>query len=319
MATSHRTEVLPRTIRKVIVTLVVGGSSFALTNMVVEEADLVWSVTLSVFIGGVVFVVQFMVDADNLLQTVQAEQYRHHAALQEAVERGFNRVSEATELFDLVESSTLPTDVIHRFVRNAATLGPAIPSLARDLAQAEIGRVSQFLHELSQGVAIHEGEDREWLLTLSAHAAKSIDAVSIPVVDAGAWDLDGGFWTTDLGQRYLETQRERVQKGVRIRRIFVLDRSDRQHKDLFRRIYRWQSELGIQTRVLDADAPTTPQRWLSDFIVFDGVVSYETTAGPNLARDVHMIISTQLVLDPARVETLSERFNLLWEQAQELE
>ncbi|MCG5220005.1 hypothetical protein [Streptosporangium sp. KLBMP 9127] len=314
-----RAEVFPKTVRKVILTLFVGGSSFALTNVLVADPDLIWSITLSVFIGGVVFVVQFLVDSDNQLEAVREEQLQHHHSLQLLMDSGFNRINEATELFGLVESSALQTDVITQFVRNATGLGIETPELVQNLAQSEIARVSHFLRELGEGSVIQEGEDREWLLGLSRHATRSIDAVSIPTVDAGAWDLEGGFWTTDLGLRYLQVQRDRVHKGVRIRRIFVLDRSDRPDEEVFRRIYKWQSEIRIEVRVLDpATIPTTLRGWLSDFVVFDEVVSYETTPGPDVGEGMHMIMNTQLVLEQARVRAMTERFNVLWDSARSL-
>jgi hypothetical protein len=302
------------------VTLLIGGSSFVLTNVFVEDSNLLSNVTLSVFVGGAVFVVQFLVDVDKRLDAVLRDQRVHHSALHTLVDNGFNRINEATELFGLAETSALQTDVITQFVRNATGLGDDMPPLIQELAQSEITRVTHFLRELGEGIVIQEGEDRDWLLGLSKHASKSIDAVSIPMVDAGAWDLEGGFWTTDLGMRYLQNQRDRANKGIPIRRIFVLDRSDRPDEELFRRVYRWQSEIHIEVRVLDPSTiPTSLRGWLSDFIVFDGVVVYETTPGPSVIEGVYMIKNTQLILDPAQVQNLEERFIYLWELAKPLD
>lgn len=320
METPSRAEVLPQAVRKILVTLLIGGLSFVLTNVLVDEADVLSSVTLSVFVGGAVFVVQFLVDVDRRLDTVLRDQRVHHSALHLLLDSGFNRINEATELFGLAETSALQTDVITQFVRNATALSTDMPKLIQDLAQSEIARMTHFLRELSEGIVTQEGEDRDWLLGLSKHASKSIDAISIPMVDAGAWDIEGGFWTTDLGMRYLENQRDRADKGVRVRRIFVLDRSDRPDEELFRRVYTWQSEVNIEVRVLDPSTiPTTLRSWLSDFIVFDGVVSYETTLGPSVGEGIYMIKNTQLVLDPVQVRTLSERFTHLWALARPLD
>lgn len=316
METRDRAEVFPRTIRKVIVTLLVGGSSFAVTNVIVDDANLVWSITLSVFVGGVVFVVQFLVDADTLLQAVRDEQHRHNDEMRRLVGQGFLRISEATELFGLVEASAMETEVVTRFMRNAATLGRDTPRLVRLLALSEIERVSCFLRKLGEGTAVHEGEDREWLLALARHTQTSIDAISTPGVDAGAWDLDRGFWTSDLGVRYLQIQRDRVREGVRIRRIFVVNTAEHADGEMSRRIFKWQSEISIDVRVLHpTEIQPTMRGWLSDFIVFDGLVSYETIPGPDVGEGMHMIMNTQLVLDPARVKSLTERFNVLWELA----
>ena len=44
--------------------------------------------------------------------------------------------------------------------------------------------------------------------------------------------LDGGLWTSDLGQRYLELQREAITRKVRIRRIFVVEH---EHEEMVQR------------------------------------------------------------------------------------
>ena len=35
---------------------------------------------------------------------------------------------------------------------------------------------------------------------------------------------DGGLWRSELGQTYLEEQDRAIQRGVRIQRVFVIDR-----------------------------------------------------------------------------------------------
>ena len=56
---------------------------------------------------------------------------------------------------------------------------------------------------------------------------KSLYAVSL----GGGTILGGGggsysFWLSDLGRRYLYHQGEAVERGVKVRRVFILDRSD---------------------------------------------------------------------------------------------
>jgi hypothetical protein len=320
MASPHGAGVLPPTLRKIIVTLVIGGSSFALTNILVEDADLLSSITLSVFVSGVVFVVQFLVEVDRQLETVLKDQRIHHGALHALVDRGFRGINEATELFSLTESAALQTDVIIDFVRNAATLGGDMPPLVHKLAQSEIKRVTRFLGELGKGKVIQEGEDRDWLLGLSEHASRSIDAISLPMVDAGGWRLEGGFWTTDLGMRYLTHQQESVRRGATVRRIFILDRSEPLNEDVLRHVYRLHADTQIDVRLLLAsDIPITMLSLLTDFIVFDGVVTYTTTPGTNLRKDTSMISEIRLDLDPEVAKDRTKTFNALWGMARPLE
>ena len=163
----------------------------------------------------------------------------------------------------------------------------------------------------------YEGEDRDWILGLTRHAASTIDAISLTTVDAG---IDGGLWMTDLGQRYLQTQQEAVHRGVKIRRIFVTDRASAAEDRDFQYVCGVHSRMGIEIRVLDAaDAPGTRANTMFDFIVFDDSLSYESTPAsvPGRSRQP-IIINTRLVQDRERVEDRVRRFQELWTAAQEI-
>ena len=125
----------------------------------------------------------------------------------------------------------------------------------------------------------YDGEDRDWLLGLTREAQTSIDAISLSTVDAGVLGLDGGLWTSDLGIRYLELQREAIARNVRIRRIFVFEHERRWPSDeSFLRVTQMQRDVGVEVRMLDHQLiPDWMQSMIFDFIVFDGAVSYETT------------------------------------------
>ncbi|MFC4535467.1 hypothetical protein [Sphaerisporangium dianthi] len=308
-------EVTSKALRKIIVTVLTGSITFGLTNIIVDQP--IYSVILSTFLGGVVYVIQYLVEVDTQLQAVRDEQRRHHGTIEALVRSGFSRISEATELFGLVESSAFRTDVVTQLVRNATQLGPETPELIHDFAQAEIERMSRFFRELGEGNVIHEGEDREWLLGLATNTRSSIDAISLTTVDAGSSDVEGGFWVTDLGQRYLRIQRDLVQRGVRVRRIFILDRSDRLQAEVFRRQYHWQEEISIDVRVLELlTIPTALRSSIFDFIIFDDAVSYEVTptswVGDNLGS---LIVNTRLVLDDPHIADRKKTFEELWELA----
>jgi hypothetical protein len=64
------------------------------------------------------------------------------------------------------------------------------------------------------GYVAYDGEDRDWLLGLTRHAQSSIDTTSLMAVDASGGGFgEGGLWSSDLGRRYLEVQREAVQRA----------------------------------------------------------------------------------------------------------
>ncbi|MDH2424339.1 hypothetical protein [Sphaerisporangium sp. TRM90804] len=303
-------EPVPKTLRKLLVTLAIGSLTYALSDNMAE--DQAWTIMLTAFISGVVFVVQYLVDVDNQLQESRVEARRQHENLHRLVGDGLSRINEATELFRLVEISALQMDVVTQFLRNATKVGADMPELVQHFAQSEIARMSSFLKELGEGSVIYEGEDRDWLLGLAGNARTSIDALSLNIVDQGPSEAEGGFWFTDLGERYLRIQQELVERHCRVRRIFFLDSPERLQSEMFRRIWRRQAEIGIEVRVLTpADVKTS--LGLSDIIVFDDVITYEVTPSPSMGElAAHTVVSTRLVLEPLRVAERSQRFKELW-------
>jgi hypothetical protein len=193
--------------------------------------------------------------------------------------------------------------------------------LLQRLARREVDRVASFLRQLPAGTEIgYDGEDRDWMLGLTREAQASVDAISLSTVDAGVLGLDGGLWTSDLGRRYLELQREAVTRDVRIRRIFVVEQ---EHEEMIRdesflRIIQMQRDMGVKVRMLDHKLiPDWMRSMVLDFIVFDGAVGYETTpttsfaSGPNRPGKLR----TRLAPEPDRVRDLEGWFEELWERA----
>jgi hypothetical protein len=314
--------------RKIVVTLIPGGVAYLITSL--AQQSQIWAVILATFIGGVALVVQFLMDFDSRLQIVELTQesrlhalhdvQRGHAIeMERLVRNGFLKINEATELFGLVETSALRTDVVTQFVRNATQIEPA-PPLVFDFAQAEIFRISKFLKELSAGEHVtYDGEDRDWLLGLVAHARDSIDATSLTTVDAaGAEYGAGGLYNSDLGHRYLEVQREAVQRGVTVRRVFVLNRFESGRYPNLNEICRIQRDIGIQVRILSAQEMSGLLRnSLFDFIVFDNVISYEVVPGSRLEdhNGAPDMLNTHLILGEDRVQQRVRKFRDIWDSA----
>lgn len=301
---------LSEVLRKVVITLVTGGLAFTITNLSHLEAAV--SVTLSVLIGGVALLVQFLVQFEARLREVQLGQIDQAVQIRQCVDERFRAISDATELFGLIEESAVQTELLSQLVRHSTKIGPDAPELAHRFAQHELTRVAEFLKDLGDGgEATYDGEDRDWLLGLTRSAARTIDATSLTTVDGG------GLWTTDLGLRYLDAQREAVQRDVRIRRIFILDRPGAAAGDSLAEVYRQHVAIGVDVRVLDLSAATHLRRTsLFDFILFDGVVSYEVTTGSWIDDTVRpIVVNTRLVLRAARVDERADRFRELWDAA----
>jgi hypothetical protein len=271
----------------------------------------------SLFVAGVAFVVQFLYDVEKRMDTREEELDRHSSENAARINEGFQKINAATHLFSLVEASALKTDAITQLVGNSVRIKPS-PQLVFDLAQSEIHRLSDMLKTLGDaGDLTYDGEDRDWLLGLTKHVGHSLDAIST-TLDVGGQDyFDGSLWQSDLGQRYLEAQRDAIKRNVRVRRIFILDRPELRDDANFRRVVEMHDDIKIEVRALD---PTLiPRQFIPpifDFIIFDGVVSYQTspsTQVTDLSRTA--IASTQLVTNPTKVQRNIDRFNDLWKVA----
>ncbi|MFI5915455.1 phosphatidylserine/phosphatidylglycerophosphate/cardiolipin synthase family protein [Dactylosporangium sp. NPDC051541] len=326
----------PRVVRKLAASVAIGVFVYLVTNVWITHIDetQIWVITLSLLIGAVVFLTQFLHDMDSRMGSVERAEAKHAQVIESLVDdrltrisdevtRGFTKINEATELFGLVEASALRTDAMTQLVRHATQIPSDAPALVHSFAQAEIGRTSEFLKELSEGSnVIYEGEDRDWMLALARNTRHSIDATSLTTVDArGTGFVDGGLWSSDLGQRYLEVQRDAIQRKVRVRRVFIMDRATLAGDPMFLEVCKLQTDLGIEVRVLDTSAiPGTRRSSLFDFILFDDTVSYETTPASSIDGSVRpAIVNTRLELRASRVRDRIDRFQDLWTHARNVD
>ncbi|MFI5844700.1 DUF6879 family protein [Catenuloplanes sp. NPDC051500] len=308
-------------LRKVGTTTLSAGIAYVITSLV--DKPNIAGFTLSVLIGGITLIVQFLNDFENRLQNVEVHQRDHAQHVEELVESRFHKLTEATELFRLVETSTMQPDEVTTLVRHSTLIGPTTPPLVQSLASAQIRRTSNLLRELSEKAdAIYEGEDREWLLCLTEDSAVGIDAVSLMTVDSGSKGVleGGGLWASDLGQRYLDAQRQAVKRGVPVRRILVLDQPTGEDDEELRMLSDLHRASGIEARVLEPrSVPGTLRNALLDFIVFDGSLSYETTRASSVDSSAKAIIATtRLVMRPDRVRERIRWFEDMWDSAREL-
>ena len=243
------------------------------------------------------------------------------SAVGERVTAGFTQIGRLAELSGLMERSSLGPALLTDFLKTAGQVDGRVNPLLQRVAVREVERVGLFLRQLPVGIEIsYDGEDRDWMLALTREAQISVNAISLSTVDAGVLGLDGGLWTNDLGQRYLELQREAVTRNVRIRRIFVVEHEHEEmvQDESFLRITAMQRDIGVEVRMLDHKLiPDWMRSMIFDFIVFDGAVSYETTPTTSFTsgQTRPAMLRTRLAPQPKRVKELMERFEKLWEQA----
>ncbi|MGH3865436.1 MAG: hypothetical protein ACRDQ4_04715 [Pseudonocardiaceae bacterium] len=308
-------------IRKIIITIATGGLAYLIIRYFIanptDQPQILVRI-VSVFIAGITLLVQFLRDFEKRLESVEEKQETHSTETQSMIKEGFSQTSKVMELFQALEKSALQTDTVTQLVQHATQIKPDSPSLVYRFAQSQISQMSQLLKDLSEGGDVsYDGEDQDWMLGLTMQSQHAIDATSMSTVDAGGISFEGGLWTSALGQRYLEFQREAIHRGVIIRRVFILDGPGQTREPEFLRIYQQQQDLGIRTKVLDRSTiPPTLRNILFDFIVFDGVISYEVTPAARVEDSMKpTIVKTNLALQSQRVRERMQRFEKLWDAA----
>ncbi len=302
--------------RKIFVTLLTGALAYLLANL--SEQPQLWVITVAVFIGGITQVVQFVSDFENRLGSIEEKQETHLTEMRLLIKEGLARTNESTKRFQAAEVSALQADAITQLVRHSTQVRPDSSPLVAGFARLQINRMSQVLKELSEGVGVsYDGEDRDWLLGLTMQSRHTIDAISLSTVHAAGEGFDGGLWNSDLGQRYLELQRDATRREVVIRRVFVIDQLGQTNQDNLLRLCRQQKDLGFHVKVLDQSAiPDAIKSLISDFVVFDSVISYEV---PPVSHDMKSTtVKTHLVLQSDRVKERMRQFEVFWSAALEI-
>ncbi|MFI7547314.1 DUF6879 family protein [Actinoplanes sp. NPDC049599] len=292
--------------RKALVTVVLGGATFLITNALNQPQHV--QITLSILIGGIALILRFLVDFENRLAAVEQLEKDGMTEMKQMVGDVFSEISEATELFGLIEASALQTDLVTQLVRNSTQISPTSPPIVYHFVQAKIRETSDFLKQLSEGGTVtYYGEDRDWLLGLTRNATTSIDAISMAAVDH---DL----WQSEIGQRYLDAQRRAAGSGKRVRRIFVLDSPAMAEDPAIRRACEEQRDMRIDVRLLDRAAVPPPLRvQVRDLIVFDDTLAYETNPTTTVDPRHAQIAETRLVLNDSRVKECAQLFRELWD------
>jgi len=298
---SERTSVT----RKALITVGLGGTAFLIAGALGQPRHV--QVTLAALIGGIALILRFLVDFENRLAAMERSEKDGLTEMRHLVGDAYSQISEATELYGLIEASALQTDLVIQLVRNSTQISPTSPPIVYHFVQAKIKETSDFLKQLAEGGTVtYYGEDRDWLLGLTRNATVSIDAISMAAVDH---DL----WRSEIGQRYLDAQRRAARGGKRVRRIFVLDSPAMAEDPTIRRACEEQRDMGIDVRLLDRAAVPPPLRvQVRDLIVFDDTLAYETnptTADPRHAQ----IAETRLVLTDSRVKECVRLFRELWD------
>jgi hypothetical protein len=241
------------------------------------------------------------------------------SAVGERVSASFTQIGRLAELFTLMERSSLGPALLADFLETTSQVDGRVNPLLQRLARREVERVTEFVRQLPVGGGIaYDGEDRDLLLGLAREAEHSINAISLSTVDAGMRGFDGGLWTSDLGHRYLELQREAITRKVRVRRIFLFENEELARDETFMSITQMQRDAGVEVRMLDHQLiPEWMRSMIFDFIVFDEAVSYETTPATSFTagQTRPAVVRTYLATSPDRIHDLERKFEQLWDAA----
>ena len=279
--------------------LAVGGVTYAVTALVHQSTTT--SVLLSVFIGGLVLVVQYLSEFEHRL-TASGEQMRTSLA----------HLNAATRLEDLLRASPLRSEDVSNLAKDITAIHDLGVFLISELAMTEWKRLVRFIGELKTGETRYIGEDREWLLALTSRVQNEIVATS-------SMSVDGSFWETELGARYVDMQGEAVARGVRVRRVFLLDESRPAPDVIFQRVWATQQQKHIEVRILPVGRLTILQHNLyKDYVLFDQKIYYQVQ--PPARRWVNdkatgAVAETLLSAKPEEVEFGRSYFEQLWHVA----
>ncbi|KPM51045.1 hypothetical protein ACG83_37050 [Frankia sp. R43] len=318
--------------RMVAVAFAAGGMTFLVGALL--DGDLTWTTMLSAFIAGVVLIVQHQVALEKVVENhvhaqsdklvaIRKDVDRNLDDTRRAVSRELETINHGARLLEQLENSAVETAVeVERSVSGLADrlarFNPPNPVLGRLVAD-EIRGLHELLRGLEGGSVTFPGEDRDWLLALTRSARGSILATNATNVGGGRRNFSDGFWSSELGRAYLMAQREAVNRGVEVRRVFILNSERILRNGDFLRIREEQEKAGIKVHSVvvpgGGHAGSAVAGWrkiFRDFILFDESVCYEAEAG---ALQGAGIISTRLWFDRTRIDDRKALFDEIWQEA----
>ncbi|MES9522016.1 hypothetical protein [Streptomyces capoamus] len=295
---------VPPVVLKTLITLVVGTIAYVLTNLVDQSEDELWKLAMSVVIGGAALIVQYMVDFEKRLGTVEAGQRHQTRVLGER----FTQLSEAAGLLNELDQAGMSTSDARRLIKSASQVGLQGPDIVKAFARAEIESLASVVTDLTGMTAHWQRDNNEWLIRLTGCAQRTIDATSSSV--------DRPFWDTDPAGHYLDAQIEAMRDpGVRIRRLFMIhaaEEGDPDFMEMFTALCHGQLDLGIRVRFMVLSPNRHTRSAARDIVIFDDAVYLEFE--PDRQQSY---LQTRLDADARRVDVQVRRFNDLWESAAE--
>ncbi|WP_405947888.1 hypothetical protein OG588_16020 [Streptomyces prunicolor] len=313
--------------KKTLVTLVVAVPVYVLTNVLDQNQDQVWKLTVSLVIGGAALIIQYMNDFERRLEGIETGQRNriremresltdhnsemsenlaaHNRAMENVVNTNFARINEATKLFSEMGRSVLRPDGVAELADSATRVSLLGTEIVHTFAREEIDQLTSLMKGLTNRSAESPGENHDWLMALTKCTKDTIDATSTSV--------DRNFWTSEPGRRYLLAQRDAIKlQRVKVRRLFIVDEPADVEAELTG-LCENQQALGIEARVVVLSQVPEHARLgpTSDFIIFDGALCYEVD------QDLKQVnVKTTLDAREEHVKRCVKWFDELWEVSQ---
>jgi hypothetical protein len=278
---------MPKLFWRILITAGAAIGTFLLTSILSEDDGDIWQWVASIVIGSATLIVQYLIDFGERF---------------EKVDRRFAEIIAATELFSQVDGSVLRSDEVTRLVLGYTKVREQGGDIVQAFAEKELGRLAKMMEGLGSGRADCPGENHEWLIDITDCVKMTLDATSTSV--------DREFWTSGPADRYLTAQEKAIKRrGVEIRRLFVVRDPDEVTPEL-RGLCEDQRRRGIDVRIVVRSLMESNSR-VSDFIVFDGELCYETKPDQESNPD-----GTLLSAELDHIEDHVNQFNDLWVEAE---
>ncbi|CAN2049704.1 hypothetical protein GMMP13_840010 [Candidatus Magnetomoraceae bacterium gMMP-13] len=129
-------------------------------------------------------------------------------------------------------------------------------------AKMNMERCRNHLQNLSHGYLTVFFDEQEPLINATNKTKSSLRAISVV-------KIDGDFWQSSMGQRYWETNKQAIKRGVKLERIFIYDACT----DELEKLVKKQVEAGV--KVYTVESAQVPPELRIDMIIFDVDFTYE--------------------------------------------
>jgi hypothetical protein len=329
----------PPVLRKTFIAVVSGGLSLGCA-LLASSASIVSALTISIVISGVALVVDYLIEVEATLKTIEADSRREiadiaekmrlgnqsiarqvdeaHAKLFQHIDDRLSLLMSVPELFNLQRTRPSTAQSVVKVIRDAYSYERRSSPLSTRFLEKKATDFAVLLHGLRSGQATYESEDFDWMMTLTEACERTIDATSSTSTDSGGRKrYSGGFWDSNQGLLYMEAQRQAVLgRRVRVRRLFILELAEQTDDEFYIQLCDRQRSAGFEIRYLTRDI-CRPELYnqLDDFIVFDNELCYETVPTPTPGEGRPTISHTSMVVARDMVNRRVRQFATLWDAA----